>query len=82
MLRKDQFHLFDKGKEQNVEVDVSFYPISLVIALQSNSHVDGMLPKVQKIGNLIQPLIVGEGGTARCALSWCHQLPRPGLIGT
>ena len=61
-LRKDQFHLFDNGREQNPQVDVSFYPISLVIAIQSNSHVEGLLPQVNKIGNLIKPLIVGDQG--------------------
>src|SRR5689334_7905641 len=33
-LRPDQFRLFDNGKEQNIQVDVSFTPISLVICLQ------------------------------------------------
>src|SRR5262249_49974140 len=50
-LRKDQFHLYDNGKEQDVQVDSSFYPISLVIAIQANSHVEGLLPQVRKIGN-------------------------------
>jgi len=61
-LRKDQFHLFDNNKEQDVQVDVSFYPISLVIAIQANSHVEGLLPQVKKIGNLIKPMIVGDQG--------------------
>jgi len=61
-LRKDQFHLYDNGKEQDVQVDVSFYPISLVIAIQSNSNVEGLLPQVRKIGNLVKPLIVGDQG--------------------
>ncbi len=61
-LRKDQFHLYDNNKEQDVQVDVSFYPISLVIAIQANSHVEGLLPQVRKIGNLIKPMIVGDQG--------------------
>jgi VWFA-related protein len=61
-LRKDQFHLYDNTKEQDVQVDSSFYPISLVLAIQANSHVEGLLPQVRKIGNLIKPLIVGDQG--------------------
>jgi VWFA-related protein len=61
-LQPQQFHLFDNGKEQNISVDVSYIPISLVICLQVNSHVEGILPQIRKIGNLIQPLLVGEQG--------------------
>jgi VWFA-related protein len=61
-LEPHQFHLFDNGKEQNINVDVSYQPISLVICLQVNAHVEGILPQVRKIGNLIAPLVVGEQG--------------------
>src|SRR3974390_708425 len=48
-IRPEQFHLYDNGKEQNIEVDVAYQPISLVIAIESSSHVEGLLPQVQKI---------------------------------
>jgi VWFA-related protein len=63
-LQPFQFHLFDNGKEQNINVDVTYQPISLVICLQANSHVEGILPQVRKIGNLIAPLLIGEQGEA------------------
>ncbi|HLI86777.1 MAG TPA: VWA domain-containing protein [Bryobacteraceae bacterium] len=63
-IRPEQFHLYDNGKEQNIEVDVSFQPISLVIAIESSSHVDAILPQVQKIGNMIAPLVIGDQGEA------------------
>jgi VWFA-related protein len=63
-LREDQFRLFDNGKEQDAHVDVSYTPISLVICIQSNSHVQGLLPQVKKIGNLITPLLIGDQGEA------------------
>jgi VWFA-related protein len=63
-LQPFQFHLYDNGKEQNINVDVSYVPISLVICLQANSHVEGILPQVRKIGNLISPLLIGEQGEA------------------
>jgi VWFA-related protein len=61
-LQPHQFQLFDNSKEQNISVDVSYIPISMVICLQVNSHVEGVLPQIRKIGNLIQPLLVGEQG--------------------
>ncbi|HTX34427.1 MAG TPA: VWA domain-containing protein [Bryobacteraceae bacterium] len=64
-LRPDQFRLFDNGREQSIRsVDVSYTPISLVICIQANSHVQGLLPQVNKIGNLISPLIIGDAGEA------------------
>ncbi len=63
-LRPDQFRLFDNGKEQNISVEVVFVPISLVICIQSNANVQGLIPQVKKIGNLISPLLIGEQGQA------------------
>ena len=39
-------------------------PISLVICLQVNAHVEGILPQIRKIGNLIAPLMIGDQGEA------------------
>src|ERR1700740_370078 len=49
-LQPQDFRLLDNNKEQNIHVDVTFIPISLVIAIQANDHVEGMLPKIAKIG--------------------------------
>jgi VWFA-related protein len=63
-IRADQFHLYDNGKEQNIQVDVTYQPISLVIVIESSSHVESILPQVQKIGNMVSPLILGDQGEA------------------
>jgi len=63
-LQPDQFHLLDNDKEQNIHVDVAYQPISLVILVQANAAVEKMLPAINKIGNLIQPLILGDQGEA------------------
>jgi VWFA-related protein len=63
-LGPEQFHLFDNGKEQNVHVDVSFPPISLVIAVQANDRVESVLPQIQKIGGMIAPIVIGDQGEA------------------
>jgi VWFA-related protein len=63
-LRPDQFHLFDNNKEQDIHVDVAFQPISLVIAVQANDRVETILPQVQKIGGMIQNVVIGDQGEA------------------
>ena len=63
-LEEKDFRLYDNGKLQNIKVDVTYVPISLVICIQANSQVQHYLPRVAKIGNLIQPLLIGEQGEA------------------
>jgi len=63
-LEPANFRLFDNTKEQNIQVDVAFQPISVVIAIQANDHVEGILPKINKIGSLIEPLVIGDQGEA------------------
>lgn len=63
-LEPQHFHLLDNGKPQNITVDVAFQPVSLVIAIQSNDQVEGMLPAINRIGGLIGPLVIGEQGEA------------------
>jgi VWFA-related protein len=63
-LRPDQFRLYDNGKEQNIHVDVTFIPISMVIAIQANANVGTILPQVSRIGGMIGPEILGNNGEA------------------
>jgi len=63
-LQPYQFHLFDNGKEQDIKVDISYLPISLVICVQANDHVDSMLPQIRRMGTLVEPLVIGEQGEA------------------
>src|SRR5580704_11512318 len=64
-LTQEMFRLYDNGKEQKIlGVDVAFAPISLVICVQANASVEKMLPAINKIGNLIQPQILGAAGEA------------------
>ncbi len=61
-LERQHFMLFDNGKPQDIKVDVSFIPISLVVAIQANSAVEAVLPRVRKIGTLLHHLVAGEHG--------------------
>jgi VWFA-related protein len=61
-LQASDFKIYDNGKPQNnVGLDVTFHPVSIVIAVQANADVEGMLPKIQKVGSLLES-IVGESG--------------------
>lgn len=60
----EEFHLFDNGKEQQIHVDESISPISVVIAIQCNHEVEQILPYINRIGNLIGPLMLGTQGEA------------------
>ena len=51
-LQPAQFRLFDNEKEQDIKVDVTFQPISMVIAVQANDRVEAVLPQIQKIGGM------------------------------
>jgi VWFA-related protein len=63
-LQPHQFHLFDNRKEQNIQVDVAFEPISLVVAIEASERMDGpILSQVKHLGTLL-PLVVGDHGEA------------------
>jgi VWFA-related protein len=63
-LQPNQFHLFDNGKEQNIQVDVTYEPISLVIAMQCSSRVEALLPQMKHLGSLVQTVIGTQGEAA------------------
>jgi VWFA-related protein len=64
-LAPEQFHIFDNGKEQNIhQVDVTYTPISLVVAIQASARVDKILPQVNKIGTMLKPILLGDQGEA------------------
>ncbi|MBM3776242.1 MAG: VWA domain-containing protein, partial [Acidobacteria bacterium] len=72
-LQPHQFRLFDNGKEQDIRVDVTFQPISLVILVQANNDVEQVLPHINKIGPLIEPLVIGEQGEA-AVIAFDHRI--------
>jgi len=61
-LEGKDFTVLDNGKEQQIKVDVSFVPISLVLCVQANHVVEEVLPKIKTIGPLLESLVVGEQG--------------------
>ena len=73
-LQPDQFRLYDNGKEQNLtSVDVTYTPISMVVAIQANAEADKILPQVNKIGAMLKPIILGDQGEA-AVIAYDHRV--------
>jgi VWFA-related protein len=65
-LEAKDFTLLDNGVPQDIKVDVSYVPISMVLAVQANSVVEPFLPTIKKLGSLLEGLVIGEQG--ECAV--------------
>jgi VWFA-related protein len=61
-LQPSDFQLTDNGTPQQIKVDVTYVPISLVVAIQANSTAEPALPRVRPIGPLFQGLVTGDRG--------------------
>jgi VWFA-related protein len=61
-LTAKDFELVDNGAPQSFTFDVASHPVSMVIALQTNSGVRKILPDVIKASSLFVPLVAGETG--------------------
>jgi VWFA-related protein len=72
-LNVTDFKLYDNDKLQRLSTDVSFHPISIVVAIQANSTVSEILPKIQKIGSVIGDMVVGGNGEA-AVLAFDHRM--------
>lgn len=72
-LQPQDFTLYDNGKVQKIAADISYQPISLVMAVQASFSLNTILPKVQKIGNEVTDLVVGSGGEI-AVLAFDHRM--------
>jgi VWFA-related protein len=72
-LQAHDFQLTDNGKPQDIKVDVTYVPISLVVAIQANATAEPVLPKVRKIGSLLQGVLTGDQGEV-AILAYDHRV--------
>ena len=72
-LQPQEFRLYDNESLQNIKVEVSYIPISLVVAIQANAGAEPVLDKIKTIGPLIEGLIAGEQGEV-AVLAFDHRL--------
>lgn len=66
-LRPEEFLLLENGKPRKITVDTfetGMAPIALVLAVQSSGISVPALEKIERIGGMIQPLVVGATGCA------------------
>jgi VWFA-related protein len=61
-LKPSEFRLYDNDKLQDIRVDETFAPISLVVAVQADYKVNSVLPKIRKLGTMLTALVAGETG--------------------
>lgn len=73
-LQPSQFHLYDNGVEQNIRVDATYPPISLLVAIEKSSRVEAVLPKLRKLGTLLTQ-ITGRSGEAGVLAFDCRLQP-------
>ena len=74
-IRPGQFRLYDNEKLQQIRVDETYAPISLVVAVQADSKVHAVLPKVKKIGNLLHQMVAGQQGEV-AILGFDHRMQK------
>jgi VWFA-related protein len=72
-LTATDFELYDNDKKQRIKVDVSFIPMSMVIAIQNSAQAEKVLPTIAKIGSMIEPVITGEQGEV-AVMAFDHRL--------
>lgn len=73
-LGQGDFTLYDNDRPQpQLVVDVNYRPISMVIAVQASNMVDKVLPDIQRMGNVLQDLVIGDQGEA-AVLAFDHRI--------
>lgn len=67
------FELYDNNKRQKITEDITEAPVSVVLAVQANSDVEPMLPKIKKTGVLLHGLVTGAQGDV-AILAFDHRM--------
>ncbi|HYI94490.1 MAG TPA: VWA domain-containing protein [Bryobacteraceae bacterium] len=74
-LKPMEFRLYDNDKLQTIKVDEIVSPVSLVVAIQADYKVEKVLPKIQKIGTLLQNMVAGDSGEV-AIISFDHRIQK------
>ena len=72
-LQLQDFQLYDNNKLQTIKADVHDEPLSLVIAVQKSANLTEILPKIQRIGSMLNDLIAGQDGET-AILAFDHRI--------
>ena len=64
-LAKNNFRVFDNGTEQNIDhFDLGGEPFSIVLAVETSSHIDALMPQVRKTGIIFTQTVMGQTSEA------------------
>ncbi len=63
-LEPADFELLDNGKPRRFDTEERVQPIALVIVVQASLNAAAVLKRINRIGSLIEPLLIGRRGTA------------------
>jgi VWFA-related protein len=72
-LQPQDFRLLDNDKPQDINRDVTALPLSMVICIQRSYNVEGVLPKINRMGNALRDLLIGQDGEA-AIVSFDHRI--------
>jgi VWFA-related protein len=63
-LIESDFEVFDNAKPVKHSLETTIQPVALVVAVQTSGIAGPALAKIQRIGAMFEPLVVGDGGVA------------------
>jgi len=72
-LKASDFELLDNNRMQKIQAELIEQPLSVVLAVQSNSEVSAFLPKLRKSATLLHGLVTGEDGDV-AILAFDHRM--------
>lgn len=72
-LTAENFKVYDNDRLQKVISELSYEPLSLVLAVQANSDVEPFIPKIRNAAVLLHGLVTGEGGDV-AILAFDHRM--------
>jgi VWFA-related protein len=72
-IKAHEFRLYDNDKLQQIRVDETYAPLSIVVAIQADHKVEAVLPKLKRIGSMLQTLVAGETGEV-AVLAFDHRM--------
>ncbi len=64
-LSKENFHVYDNGIAQEIEhFDLGGDPLSIVLAIETSSHIEPLLPAVRQTGIIFTQTVMGQTAEA------------------
>ncbi|HXJ40478.1 MAG TPA: VWA domain-containing protein [Bryobacteraceae bacterium] len=63
-LVREDFEVLDNGNPVTHTLEITNQPVALIVAIETSVIAGPALAKIQKIGPLFEPLVVGHGGVA------------------